>query len=201
MRSSARHMISSGRAWRPSRLEERLATIRCRGLHRGLNTEEELPVSKGPRASLLRAPCLLYMCRALNTGSLTYDKVLLSSKGATAARYLCIPWLLFAFQVPQGIAWYNPHLDSRSMRQMNSSGRAWCPSRLEECLATMLCRGLCRGLNTEEEVPVSKGLRAAFPRAPCLLQMCRALHTSCLTDGKVLFSSKAATAARYLCIL
>ena len=85
-------------------------------MRQGLNTEEEVPVSKGPSASLPRAPWLLQMCRALHTGSLTDDKVLFSSKGATAARYLCIPQLLFAFQVPPGIAWCNPHLEGHSMR-------------------------------------------------------------------------------------
>ena len=39
MRSLARRMNSSGRAWRPSWLEECLATRRCRGLHRGVNNE------------------------------------------------------------------------------------------------------------------------------------------------------------------
>ena len=172
-------------------------------MRRGLNAEEEVLVSKVTSTLLPRAAWLLQMCRALHTGSLTDDKVLFSSKGATAARYLCIPQLLFAFQVPPGIAWCNPHLDGRSMRSLarrvNSSGRAWRPSRLvEECLATIRCRGLHRGLNTEVEVPVWKGPSASLPRAPWLLQMCHALHTGSLTYGKVLFSSTGATAVRYL---
>ena len=57
----------------------------------GLNIKEEVPVWKGPSASLPRAACLLQKCRALHTGSLTDDKVLFRSKGATAAGYLCIP--------------------------------------------------------------------------------------------------------------
>ena len=158
-------MDSGGRAWRPSRLEECLVVIRCRFLRQRLNTEEEVPVLKGPGASLPRAAWLLQMCRALHTGSLTDDKVLFSSKGVTAARYLFIPQLLFAFQVPPDIAWCNLHLDGRSMRSlahhMDSSDRAWRPSRLvEECLATIRRRGSRRGLNTEDQVPMWKGPRA-----------------------------------------
>ena len=91
-------------------------TMRCIGLRQGLNTEEDEPVSKNPSTSLPRAPCLLQMCRTLHTGSLTDGKVLFSSKGVMAARDLCIPQLLFAFQVPPDIAWCNTHRDGHSMR-------------------------------------------------------------------------------------
>ena len=52
-----------------------------------------------------------------------------------------------------------------------------------------------------EEVLVSKGPSALLPQVPWLLQMWRALHTWSLMDDKVLFSSRDATATRYLCIL